>query len=113
MLGAQAAEADTPENRSDRRQWERYPCELVASWPSVAAEGSTTRESPWAAVVLDYSVTGIALLRDRPLSVGDTLLVDISDQKRGSSQPLRLHVIRCVEQPDGRWVVGCAIRDED
>ena len=100
------------ENRSERRQWTRYPCQWVASWPSVTAE-APTNEVPWTARVQDYSVTGVALLCDHPLPVGKTVLVDISDQEEGVTQPLRLHVMHCAEQPDGRWVVGCSIRDED
>lgn len=91
----------TSDAPSDRRQWERYPCLWVASWPGGSAR------------VTDYSVTGVALLGPQPLAVGSQLVLDIYDREKGAAQPLRVGVVRCAQQPDGQWVIGCAILDED
>lgn len=111
--GASTEEAVSLVDLADRRQWERYPCQWVASWPSATAEDSPSAEGRWTAAVQDYSVAGIALLGQQPLAVGSRLVVDIHDRERGVSQPLRVEIVRCVEQPDGQWLIGCAILDED
>lgn len=105
--------ATPPVACADRRVWERYACQLTVTWPSASNRSPSPEDTPWVGEVHDYSVTGVGVLCARQLPVGQALLVDVHDVARGASQSLRLRVVRCVPQPDGRWLNGCLIVDED
>ena len=58
------------------------------------------------AQIVDISVKGIGLILSRPFWKRTILSVELSAAPEGSRNELVI-VQRTMEQPDGRWLVGC------
>jgi hypothetical protein len=93
---------------TERRLWERYPCELWAVSPASSAPEAALG---WTATVCDASVGGLGLVLDRQLDPGAELLVELRAPADGLTQQLRLRVVHAQPLSDSQWRVGCVVLD--
>jgi PilZ domain len=87
---------------SDRRRWERFPCQARATYQLVrAAEAGEN----YRAIIVNISGGGLALQPEQPLDVGDLLSVDL---RHGDEHVLTAlaSVVR-THRDESRLVVGC------
>ncbi|SRR5581483_3581515 len=70
---------------------------------------SLQRESAWEAVVRDISCTGIGLSLPRRFERGTLLTIELTDTTGGQTHLLLARVVHSTAQPEGNWLVGCAL----
>jgi hypothetical protein len=61
------------------------------------------------AMVVDFSVRGLGLLFHRPLDPGSVLAVELRGRRHGLSRILAVRVVHSTRQPDGNYLIGCAL----
>jgi hypothetical protein len=89
----------------ERRQSERFDCELDATTHSVNDQNSLV----WGASVRNISRTGIGLTVCFPFSPGTALALDLHGPNREKHATFFSRVINVRDQNDGSWHVGCQL----
>jgi hypothetical protein len=87
---------------ADNRLWERFPCNVEASF-TVVVDRTVPRQ---AARVVNISASGVAFLVDREIKAGTLLSADL----HAIQQPFVLSILACVVHVtarDSQWILGC------
>jgi len=90
----------------------RHPAAGEAGFP--VAVRRCTPESPVAiaADLLDLSRNGFRLRTALPLEIGESLYLDIFEERSSLTLALPATVRWRLEEPDGRWLLGCQAKRE-
>jgi c-di-GMP-binding flagellar brake protein YcgR len=88
---------------SDKRSWERFPCNLKASYSIVTADEDET----YSARVLDISASGLGLAVDRAIEAGVLLSVDLMNATGKVIRTILACVVHASCWQDGRRAIGC------
>jgi hypothetical protein len=70
---------------------------------------SLQRESAWEAIVVDISCSGIGLLLPRRFEGGALLTIELTEATAGQTHLLLVRVVHATPQPEGNWLLGCAL----
>jgi hypothetical protein len=84
----------------ERRVLPRRPCDGFSC--------RLLEEIPRDAELRDISPMGLGLLCESPVNTGEWLTVHLSRPGHPLGLGLRARVIYSQEEPDGRWLAGCA-----
>ena len=90
---------------SDRRGWERFPCQAHASYQFVGSNEFDEIDEIRSAPIVNISAGGLALQPDSMLEVGDLLSVDLSHGEEHVVTALA-SVVRTYRD-ETRLVIGC------
>jgi hypothetical protein len=88
---------------SDKRAQVRLPCH-IAVVPHLAAGQALSDH--WNSIVQDLAPGGVGLLLPEKLEPGTRLAIEVP--AHGGSRPWEVRVVHATQQPDGRWLHGCA-----
>jgi hypothetical protein len=94
----------SPTNR-DRRQSERFLCELVVSCRAV----TLVEFQPILGKVRDMSAGGVGLRLKQGLEVGTFLILELSSPEGGEGNRLCVKVVHSSVEDSVTWRVGCSI----
>jgi hypothetical protein len=92
-----------PRKPSDQRTWNRYPCDVRASY-RLAAD---PEDGPRPVKVLNISASGVGLLVDRPVDNGTLLSVDLCSPAGAAGKTMLSCVVHVSRQGEGEWALGC------
>ncbi len=107
------ATASAVDEGDERRLWVRYPADLKTriQWADQTQGGKA------AAQIRDISRGGASLLLDHEIQPGQLVNLDLPRNTADGSCTVLACVVRSIEEPDGRWAVGCVfsreLTDED
>jgi hypothetical protein len=87
----------------DKRNWERYPCNLKATY-SIVTEGEPVT---YEAVVLNISASGVGLSVDRANEAGTLLSVDLMNTSGMVVRTILACVVHAGSWKEGHWALGC------
>jgi hypothetical protein len=102
-----AAERAAPTPVAKRRATVRYALDADTACAPLAAWGAS---QGWEARIRDISRGGLGLLLDRRLEPGTLITVDLP-LTPDCPRLLLARVVHATAQPDGGWLVGCALFD--
>lgn len=103
---ARGSNGESTSTVTDRRARVRYAVLLDVSCQPVGAQKS---DYTWAGKVRDISTHGIGLLLRRRFERGAILSIDVQGAGDLPSRTLLARVVHAQPQPQGYWVVGCAL----
>lgn len=86
----------------ERRVAPRFPINLTTSCRLMASSSDRNLNVR----VRNISVTGVSLVVTRPVDPGSILKIELRSVARNVTQPLRVHVVYCIEHPCGELIVG-------
>ena len=89
--------------QTDRRNAERYACDLQPFW---RVAGVNSLDTPRASIH-DISATGIGLRVHQELKAGTVLVLTLQGRDQRLSRPLPVRVMHSTALADGDWLVGC------
>jgi PilZ domain-containing protein len=92
-----------PTGGADQRLWQRFPCDLKATYRVVRV----TERTPAPARVVDISPRGVGLQVSRAIQPGTVLCVDLQSADGQSKLRIFACVVRIKEIKPGEWTLGC------
>ncbi|HLN26834.1 MAG TPA: PilZ domain-containing protein [Gemmataceae bacterium] len=87
----------------DRRAYVRLPCNQDAFCSTPNGFG----QERWKVRVRDASMGGLALVVPAPVGCKTSLVISLQMFGNCYSRPMIVQVVRCEEQADGSWLLGC------
>ena len=92
---------------SERRSSPRHPYQRKAL---CQVRASDKDGSPWLlGTSQDISLTGVGFIFHRRFDPGTLLTIELERPKRDSWGSLPARVVHATSQPDGNWILGCAL----
>jgi hypothetical protein len=88
---------------SDQRSWERYPCDVQASYQIA----TNPEAGPRPATVLNISPSGIGLLVEADIDMGTLLSIELRSPSGGDGKTMLSCVVHITPQDEGRRALGC------
>jgi hypothetical protein len=61
---------------------------------------------------MNLSVNGAGLLMNQPLEPGTCILLELETTGRTAPLELGARVVHCDNQPEGAWLIGCALTEK-
>jgi hypothetical protein len=91
----------------ERRISVRYPSKQDMTCQPTVCLSNNEVGTIWLGRVLNISPSGIGFTTSRPFGPGRMLIVDLSDESKGTSLRRPARVVPAIRKTKNRWIIGC------